>query len=114
MPKLYGDAKILTIYIGETDRYKGKPLYKVIIQMVKEKGLSGATVTRGIEGFGPSSSVRSASILRLSMDLPIIVQIVDTEDNINDLIPELEDIVKKGLVTIQDTEVVMYKAYNDN
>jgi len=108
--KISGKAKVLSIYIGESDRYKGKPLYKAIVQMAKKEGLAGATVTRGIEGFGANSRIHSADILRLSSDLPVIIRIIDSEEYINKIFPKLDEMVKEGLITIQDIEIVKYRA----
>jgi PII-like signaling protein len=101
-------ARRLTIYIGEADRWEGLPLYEAIVLKARELHLAGATVLRGPMGFGADSRIHTAKILRLSEDLPIIIQIVDTPDNIALLIPHLERMLKGGLVTIEDVGVLVY------
>jgi len=108
--RISGKAKIVSVFIGESDRFEGKSLYKAIVRLVRDEGLAGVTVTRGIEGFGPNSRVRSSSILRLSSDLPILVQIIDSEEYVEKILPRLCEMVTKGLITVQDTEVVKYAA----
>ncbi len=107
--KLERDGKLLRIFIGENDRWEGKPLFEAIVLKVREMGGAGATVLRGIEGFGAQSRIHTARILRLSEDLPIVVEIVDTTEQIDALLPVLDAMVRDGLVTIEDVHVVRYR-----
>lgn len=107
--KLPENASMLRIFIGENDYYKGKPLYEQIVLKARELNLAGATVTRGILGFGADSRIHSAKILSLSEDLPIVIEIVDIEDNINKLMPFLDETVKEGLVTLEKMKIIKYR-----
>ena len=100
------EAILLRIYIGESDMYAGKPLYRYIVEYLKKEGLSGATVLRGISGFGQTSRISSTSILRLSTDLPIVVEVADSEENINRVKAELAMIIKEGLITEERVNIV--------
>ncbi len=100
---------LLRIFIGETDHYNGKPLYEQIVLKAMELHLAGATVTRGIMGFGAESRLHTAKLLRLSEDLPIIIELVDTEENINKLLPFLDEIVEEGLITLEKVRVIKYR-----
>ena len=99
----------LRIYIGESDRWEHKPLHEVIVLRARELHLAGATVTRGLMGFGKSSRLHTAKILRLSMDLPLVIEIVDAEAKINAFLPELETMVGGGLVTLEPVKVAVYR-----
>jgi hypothetical protein len=107
--KLEGDRRLARIYLGESDRQSGMPLYEAIVQRARERGLAGATVLRGIEGFGASSRIHRASILRLSEDLPIVVELVDERDKIERFLAELEPWIGGGMVTLEKVEVVLYR-----
>ena len=102
-------AKELRIYIGENDRHDGRPLYDVIINRAKERGMAGATVFRAMMGFGANSRIHTGSMLRLSSDLPIVIVIVDNSDRIEAFLPELDGYVTDGLITIADIGVILYK-----
>jgi len=106
--KITGPGKLLTIYIGETDQLHGKPLYQAIVEMVKMEGLAGATVKRGLEGFGAHSRIHTAHILSLSEDLPITIEIADIAERIEQIIPRLDEMVTEGLITVQDVEIIKY------
>jgi uncharacterized protein len=110
MTRLEGDGKLVRIFIGESDTWHGKPLYQAIVQRVREEGLAGATVTRGIEGYGASSHLHTSRILRLSEDLPLVIEIVDTQERIEGLLPILDEMVGDGLVTIETVRIVTYRA----
>lgn len=107
--KYPSEGHLLRIFIGETDRYEGKALYEAIVLKARELNLAGATVTRGIMGFGANSRVHTAKILRLSEDLPIVVEIVDTRENLQKLWPFLDAAVSEGLITMEPVEVAMYR-----
>jgi uncharacterized protein len=104
------NGKLLRVFIGESDRWDRKPLFEAIVLKARELGLAGATVLRGAMGFGASSHLHTTKILRLSMDLPIVIEIIDTEEKINLLIPHLDEMVLEGLVTIEDVRVIKYRA----
>jgi hypothetical protein len=106
--KIEGKAKALTVFVGESDHWHGKPLYAAIVEMARELGLAGATVTRGVMGFGANSRIHTTSILRLSEDLPIVVQIVDLPERIDLLMAQLDEMVTEGLVVTQDVNVERY------
>ncbi len=106
--KIEGPAKCLRIYIGESDHHHGRPLYNAIVLKARELGLAGATVLRGIEGYGANRRIRAARLLDLSTDLPVLIEIVDRADRVAKLLPFLEETVRKGLVTLEDVEVIRY------
>lgn len=108
--KIPENGKLLRIFIGESDRWQHHPLYEAIVLKARELGLAGATVLRGPMGFGAKSRLHTAKILRLSMDLPIVVEIVDSEEQINRLLPLLDEMVTDGLVTLEDVRVIKYRA----
>jgi uncharacterized protein len=108
--KLEGEGKLLRIFIGESDRHGRKPLYQAIVEMLREEGLAGATVLRGIEGFGANSHLHTARILRLSEDLPVVIEVADTAERIESVMPKLDEMVKEGLVTLERVQVVAYRA----
>ncbi len=103
------EGVLLRIFIGESDRHDGRPLYEVIVEQAREMGLAGATVLRGIMGFGAASRVHTAKFLRLSENLPIVVEIVDTKDTIDELLPFLDDVVTEGLVTMERARIITYR-----
>ena len=103
-------GKLLRIFIGENDHYEGLALYEWIVRKAREHGLAGATVLRGLEGFGARSRLHTAKILRLSSDLPIVVEIVDTEDKIESFLPLIDDAVGEGLATLEKVEVRFYRS----
>jgi uncharacterized protein len=104
------EAVILRIFIGESDRHEHKPLYEVIVLKAREAHLAGATVLRGPMGFGKSSRLHTAKILRLSMDLPMVIEIVDSEEKIRAFLPALDGMMGGGLVTIEKVQVIDYRA----
>lgn len=111
--KLEGRGKLLRIFIGESDTYQGRPLYQAIVRRVREEGLAGATVLRGIEGFGRHSRIHTSRILRLSEDLPLVIEIVDTEERIARVLPILDEMIGEGLVTVETVEIIAYRSAND-
>ena len=108
--RLEGEGQLLRIFIGESDRWHGKPLYEAIVRRVREEGLAGATVVRGIEGFGASSHMHTSRILRLSEDLPVVIEIADTKENIDRILPVLDEMVGEGMLTLEKVHVVKYRA----
>ena len=107
--KLEGEGKLLRIFIGESDKHGRKPLYQAIVEMLREEGMAGATVLRGIEGFGANSHLHTARILRLSEDLPIVIEVADTAERIEAVMPKIDELVSEGLVTLERVEVVTYR-----
>ncbi|MDD4645763.1 MAG: DUF190 domain-containing protein [Bacteroidales bacterium] len=107
--KLPEQGKLLRILIGESDHYKGKPLYEAIVLKARELNLAGATVLKGVMGFGANSRMHTSKVLRLSEDMPLIIEIVDTEEKLDLILPFLEETVLEGLITIEDVRVITYK-----
>jgi len=107
--KLEGEAMLLRVFIGEMDRHGGRPTYEAIVLKAREMNLRGATVTRGVMGFGADSRLHTAKVLRLSEDLPIVVELVDTKENLDKLLPFLDEVVDEGLVTLEKVNVIMYR-----
>jgi uncharacterized protein len=103
------DAMLLRIFIGESDRWHHQALYEAIVMKARERHLAGATVLRGPMGFGAASRIHTAKILRLSMDLPIIIEIVDNEEKVNAFLPDLEQMIGGGLVTLEKIKVIHYR-----
>ncbi len=107
--KIPQNGVLIRIFIGESDRYKDIPLYEAIIKEARKLGIAGATVTRGIMGFGATSRIHTTKIMRLSEDLPIIIEIVDAEEKIGLLMPFLDKHVKEGLITMENVKVIKYR-----
>jgi PII-like signaling protein len=108
--KIEGEGQLLRIFIGESDHWHGRPLYQAIVHRLREEGLAGATVLRGIEGFGAHSRLHTARILRLSEDLPVVIEVVDRADRIERVLPILDEMVPEGMVTLERVHVLMYRA----
>ncbi len=106
------EGQLLRIFIGESDRYKGQPLYEWLVNEAKRTGLAGATVLRGLAGFGAKSRIHTSNILRLSLDLPIIVEIVDRPERIDEFLKVVDDVVEEGLVTLEKAYIKLYRASN--
>jgi len=104
-----GERTLMRIFIGEKDRYRDKPLYEALLLFFRERGLAGATVLRGVAGFGSTSTLKTDRVLRLSVDLPIIVEVVETEEAIQGVLPELDDMIGGGLITLERARVIMYR-----
>ena len=108
--KIPADGKLLRIFIGEQDKWHDRPLYEAIIHLAKKEGMAGATAIKGFMGFGAKSRMHTAKILRLSEDLPIVIEMVDSEEKINKFLPHLDEMVKEGLITLEKVNVIMYRA----
>ena len=106
--KLEGKAKLLRIHFGENDKWNGQPLYRAIVEKCRQLDIAGATVYRGIEGYGASTLIRCSHLFSLSRDLPLVVTVVDSEENIRKLIPVLDEMVGEGLIAVSDVEVIKY------
>ena len=107
--KLEGPGERLTIYIGETDQFKHRPLYTEIVERAHAAGLAGATVVRGMEGFGASSHIHTTRILRLSEDLPVVIVIVDLPERIDAFLPQLDELISEGLIVREQIDIVVYR-----
>lgn len=103
------EGKLLRVFIGEADRWQGRPLYEVIVEEARRRGLAGATVLKGTMGFGAHSLLHTAKILRLSEDLPVVIEIVDAAEKIEAFLPDLDAMVGEGLVTIERAQVILYR-----
>jgi PII-like signaling protein len=104
------DGQLLRIFVGESDRWEGKPLYEAVVRRAREAGLAGATVLRGLEGFGAHSRLHTTRILRLSEDLPVVIEIVDEAARIEAFLPQLDEMVTEGMVTLEKVRVIAYRA----
>ena len=108
--KIPEDGRLLRIFLGESDRWHGQPLFEAIVLKARELHMAGATVLRGPMGFGANSRLHTAKILRLSEDLPIVIEIVDSAEKIAELLPHIDAMVQDGLVTLEDVRVIKYRA----
>lgn len=114
---MQGERTLMRIFIGESDRcerdpYRGKPLYEALLHYFREHGFAGATVVRAVAGFGASARLHTDRILRLSLDLPIIIEVVEKEERIQDALPALDEMIGGGLVTLERVRVIVYRAGN--
>jgi len=105
-----GERTLMRIHVGESDKWHGKPLYQALVEFFRKEGLSGATVLRGVGGYGSTSRYHTEKILRLSQDLPIIVEVVEYTDRIEQILPRLDEMVEGGLITLEKVRVILYKA----
>lgn len=108
--KIEGEGRLLRIFIGENDRWEGRPLYEAIVLLAREKGLAGATALRGMLGFGAHSRLHTTKILRLSEDLPVIIEIVDKAERIETILPELDQMIGEGMMTLEPVYIAAYRA----
>jgi hypothetical protein len=103
------EGQLLRIFIGESDQFEGRPLFEWLVNKARESGLAGATVIRGLEGFGAHSKVHTAKILRLSSDLPVVVEIVDTRERVEEFLPLVDGAIKEGMATLEDVTIRLYR-----
>jgi len=108
--KVEGDGLLLRVFCGESDTWHGKPLYEAIVERVRKEGMAGATVLRGIEGFGANSRIHTSRLLRLSEDLPVVIEIVDLADRIESIMPALDEMIDEGMITLEKVQVIAYRA----
>ena len=108
--KMSEDGQLLRIFIGESDHWRGKPLYEAIILKARELGIAGATMLRGMMGYGAASRIHTAKILRLSEDLPVVIEVVDSAEKIELLLPLIDEMVQEGLVTLEKVRVIHYRS----
>ncbi len=111
MHGLTGERVLMRIHIGERDKFSGEPLYWAIVQLLRKRHYAGATVTRGIMAFGASSRIHSAKFLELSLDLPIVIECVETQEKIDEILPELDAMVTGGLITLEKVKVITYRPH---
>ena len=109
MHGLQGQRTLMRIHIGESDKFRGQPLYEAIVHLLRQRGYAGATVLRGIMGFGANARVHTEKVLRLSLDLPVIVECVETEERIQAILPELDEMIGGGLITLEQARVLTYR-----
>lgn len=112
--KLPEEGMLLRIFVGENDTFQGKAMYEQIVLKARQLNMAGATVLRGLMGFGANSRMHTAKLLRLSEDLPVVIEIVDTEDKINTLFPFLDEVVKEGLITLEKVRIIKYRYSEKN
>ena len=108
MPKLVGENVLMRIFIGEGDKFDGRPLHEVVVELLKKERFHGATVLRGVAGFGAHSVYHTDKILRLSRDLPMIVEVVDTQENVDRVMPGLDEMIVGGMITLEKVKVMRY------
>jgi uncharacterized protein len=108
MRELTGEQTLMRIFIGESDRWEGRPLYQVIIELLRREHIAGATVVRGISGFGARSVLHTANLLRLSTDLPMVIEAVDSRENVDRILSLLDPMIGDGLVTLEKVQVLRY------
>ena len=108
--KIEGERMLMRIHIGESDKWHGKSLHEAIVEMLRKEGFSGATVLRGVAGFGGSSVYHTDKILRMSQDLPIILEVIDAAERIEKILPRLDEMVDGGLITLEKVRVILYRA----
>jgi hypothetical protein len=106
---LAGERTLMRIFIGESDKVHGKPLYEALLLALRERGLAGATVLRGVAGFGASSRIHTDKVLRLSLDLPMIIEVVETEEQVQAVLPALDEMIGGGLITLERVRVILYR-----
>ncbi len=108
--KFEGERTLMRIHIGESDKWRGKPLYEAIVELLRKEKFSGVTVLRGVAGYGGSSIYHTDKILRLSQDLPIILEVVESTERIEQILPRLDEMVEGGLITLEKVRVILYRA----
>ena len=108
--KFAGERTLMRVFIGESDKYHGRPLYEALVDLFRSRGMAGATVLRGVGGFGASSTVHTDKVLRLSLDLPIIIELVETQEAIDAVLPELDQMIGGGLITLERAKVILYRS----
>jgi uncharacterized protein len=114
MHGLKGERVLMRIHIGERDKFEGEPLYWAIVQLLRKRHYAGATVTRGIMAFGASSRIHASRFLELSLDLPIVIECVETQEKIDAILPELDTMVGGGLITLEKVDVIVYRPHETN
>lgn len=108
MPSLTGENTLVRIFIGESDQHRGRPLYSEIVDLLRREGIAGATVIRGVAGYGARSVLHTANVLRLSTDLPLVIEAVDSEEKIEQVLPKLDHVIGDGLITLEKVRVIRH------
>jgi PII-like signaling protein len=108
--KIEGEGQLLRIFVGESDQWEGRPLYEAIVQAARKAGIAGATVLRGFMGFGANSAIHTSKVLRLSEDLPMVIEIVDVADKIQAILPDLDRMVDEGMITLEKVNIIAYRS----
>jgi uncharacterized protein len=108
--KFEGERTLMRIHIGESDKWHSKPLHEAIVALLRKEGFSGATVLRGVGGYGGSSVYHTDKLLRLSQDLPIVVEVIETQERIDQILPQLDEMIQGGLITLEKVRVILYRA----
>jgi PII-like signaling protein len=114
MRGLKGERVLMRIHIGERDKHEGKPLYEAIVNLLRRRGYAGATVFRGVMGFGASGRIAAAHMELLSFDLPLVIECVDTQEKIEAILPEIDEMIDAGLITLERAKVILYRAKRDD
>ena len=109
MRRIEGEQVLMRICLGESDRWERRPLYMALLELFRAKGLAGATVLKGVAGFGPDSIIHQASLLQLSADLPLVIEVVDTQEHLDAVLPEVDRMMGGGLITMEKVRVVRYE-----
>jgi hypothetical protein len=110
MRKIEGEQVLMRIFIGESDKWERRPLYAALLELFRAKGLAGATVLRGVAGFGPRSILHTAGILKLSADLPLVIEVIDSEEHLHGVLPTVDTMMGGGLITMEKVRVVRYES----
>ena len=110
--RFHGERTLMRIFIGESDRYDGRPLYERLVALFRERGFAGATVLRGVSGFGAHARTHTERILRLSLDLPIVIEVVETQEALDAILPELDRMIEGGLITMERARVILYRSHD--
>ncbi len=109
MQRLDGEQSLMRIFIGESDRYHKRPLYEVLLELFRKEGFAGATVLKGVAGFGANSVLHTDRLLCLSQDLPVVIEVIDSEEKIENIIPQLDSMLQGGMITLEKARVIRYK-----
>ncbi len=110
MPGSAGEKTLMRIFISEADRHKGKPLYEVLVEMFRKQGFAGATVLKGVAGFGANSVIHTDKLLCLSTELPLVIEVIDNEEKIQQIIPQFDELMQGGMITLEKARVIRYRS----
>ena len=110
MPGFAGEKTLMRIFISEADRHKGKPLYEVLVEMLRKQGFAGATVLKGVAGFGANSVMHTDKLLCLSTELPLVIEVIDGEEKIQQIIPQFDELMQGGMITLEKARVIRYRS----
>jgi uncharacterized protein len=110
--RFHGERTLMRIFVGESDRYEGRPLYERLVELFRKRGFAGVTVLRGVSGFGAHATMHTERILRLSLDLPIVIEVVETQEALDGVLPELDRMIEGGLITMERARVILYRPHD--